>query len=1126
MWALGGAQRVEELRLALNTIMILPTDTRQLQLVKDEDFPRSIFISVAGIGTLPASEWSATSNLGVSTAFPGDLLQTPVCYGFRHGLTLEDDRSVWSLLDNKGDDLLEEVAALLKDRPELQYCPIVFCAHSLGGLIVKKCIVEALSRQMDFPELTRLMACFIHMAVPHSLSPDRHVWNQHALIVASQRVAKVSRKTTADEALNLSKLCAKYEQVATILPCVVLQETQPVLVKNGLFKTNMTMIVQSDSRGLPSAHRTLDVGATHFDICTRIPFQELRPVVDETVGFARGRIDRESSPSLTRSTLARSTIRANSESGDDGSSAYDTIYTSTGRSSRSTQASTSTSGSGLSASFRSLDFTPQRSDIILPCHMLAENDKDAKFVGRTDVLNQIEQYLLGDRSGDSAPHDLRSFGICGPGGIGKSQVAMEFGRTHTDVFDAIFWLDAEQLTTLLDGFSRIAVALGLIRENSADARDQVLVRELVQGWLANPVRSRSTADTTAQSLARWLLVFDNVESQDTLMEFWPSASSTGAILVTSRDTRATKMGIYPIKQGSMLPPLANEEAADLLLTLAWRKDDADEVVPSQELAQQLGGMPLAVVRMAGVAMAQDLSFTELRQRVEEESTHDDLFELSDHPLASQNNYDYSLSSVWKFEKLQHSTTMLNVISFVDPSSIPEAMITGSFEKIQIPGFPASRMSYQKSTSELQRHSLVKVDKTAKSLSMHRLIQDNARAKLLKDPTTMTAVFRAAVTMVKQFWPYSDNGVRHSTSRWRQCAAIAPHIERLHEHCSKAVPTLRAEWEENIDLADLLVELGWFLLETGLSSEALSFFKLVESRLERMLLSTIAPSDTETLRLRHVLGEVYNSVGGIAEETNDAETAIHYMLKYHEMLGHDPVLPGGTDQRLVVCYYDLALAYAMHGNYGEALVWCAKSTEAASFLRDPMTVKRARSLALVNRGMTYWLMGDNDNALQTLNQALREREELYGPNDRESMITGRILHSLGNVMRSIDESPLSFDYHQRALEHFRETVGDRHHRTGNSCYKVAEHLLEAGMAAEAKPLLDQAVKIFQGRVQLRADLGRVVMLQSEALVQLGEHVAAAGAQKQATELYKSLRGGLIKASVDRSAFDEYVHVWSR
>ena len=129
---------------------------------------------------------------------------------------------------------------------------------------------------------------------------------------------------------------------------------------------------------------------------------------------------------------------------------------------------------------------------------------------------------------------------------------------------------------------------------------------------------------------------------------------------------------------------------------------------------------------------------------------------------------------------------------------------------------------------------------------------------------------------------------------------------------------------------------------------------------------------------------------------------------------------------------------------------------AGKLTDSARIEVERALALTNLGSTLWLMQHLDEALACLQTTLKEREETPGHNGWQSMIkahmpkcyafrvhklpysTSRILHCLGNVRCNQDFLEASFEYHQRALLHFIESVGGSHHRTGNSCFKVAEH----------------------------------------------------------------------------------------
>jgi hypothetical protein len=98
------------------------------------------------------------------------------------------------------------------------------------------------------------------------------------------------------------------------------------------------------------------------------------------------------------------------------------------------------------------DSSSTKRDTLLPCHVipLAEN---RDFHRRKDVLQLIDEYLL-SVGGDSVEgKGLKTFALCGPGGMGKTQVANEYAITHTETYKAILWVHAETATTVIDEFS-------------------------------------------------------------------------------------------------------------------------------------------------------------------------------------------------------------------------------------------------------------------------------------------------------------------------------------------------------------------------------------------------------------------------------------------------------------------------------------------------------------------------------------------------------------------------------------------------------------------------------------------------------------------------------------------------
>jgi hypothetical protein len=337
------------------------------------------------------------------------------------------------------------------------------------------------------------------------------------------------------------------------------------------------------------------------------------------------------------------------------------------------------------------DFSLAKRDPCLPCYIFS-GAKNRDFYGREDVLDLIEEALTPFTQDGVAKKDMKTFALCGPGGMGKTQVANEYAVTHMDMYEAIFWVNAEVATTLADEFSQIAEGLGLVLEGTTDARDQIVTRELVKGWLAKPVRSYNRTNKDSEDEVAWLLVFDNVNNPDLIYEFWPLTGSTGSILITSRDSIA-KTPFYQISNGIDLPPLNSRDAANLLLKLTWRENDTEEQQLSFSVAEKLGCLPLALTQMAGVMVRQSLSFSDFLSRYEEEETHGILFSLSLEPSHKRTNYSFTLATVWALEKLQYSSGLLDVMAFLAPNGIPEKCLVGVVGRVQLPDYPKTVTAY-------------------------------------------------------------------------------------------------------------------------------------------------------------------------------------------------------------------------------------------------------------------------------------------------------------------------------------------------------------------------------------------------------------------------------------------------
>lgn len=74
----------------------------------------------------------------------------------------------------------------------------------------------------------------------------------------------------------------------------------------------------------------------------------------------------------------------------------------------------------------------------MPCYMRDPIRQNPNFVGRSDIIAQIDSVLLQDDATSTAASGLRSFSLCGFGGIGKTQIAIFYAFERQKLFDAIF----------------------------------------------------------------------------------------------------------------------------------------------------------------------------------------------------------------------------------------------------------------------------------------------------------------------------------------------------------------------------------------------------------------------------------------------------------------------------------------------------------------------------------------------------------------------------------------------------------------------------------------------------------------------------------------------------------------
>ena len=99
------------------------------------------------------------------------------------------------------------------------------------------------------------------------------------------------------------------------------------------------------------------------------------------------------------------------------------------------------------------------------------------FWGREQALHAVTQAL--DPEEKVTP--LRSFALYGMGGVGKTQIALQYAHRNREKYDAILWVMANTTISIGQSFTDIARTLGLVKSDE-EGKDAIGAILKVKNW--------------------------------------------------------------------------------------------------------------------------------------------------------------------------------------------------------------------------------------------------------------------------------------------------------------------------------------------------------------------------------------------------------------------------------------------------------------------------------------------------------------------------------------------------------------------------------------------------------------------------------------------------------------------
>jgi tetratricopeptide (TPR) repeat protein len=632
--------------------------------------------------------------------------------------------------------------------------------------------------------------------------------------------------------------------------------------------------------------------------------------------------------------------------------------------------------------------------------------RNAFFTGRSSVLEQLHEAFLARNSG------IFVQALNGLGGIGKTQIALEYTYRYAETYQAIFWVAADPQGDLLADFVSIAQFLGLPEK---DEPNQALIVAAIKRWL--------------QSHERWLLLFDNVEDV-TAVKAFISTAGKGHIIITTR-AQATGNIAIPCE----VEPMEMQEGARFLLQrvkLLFQDMPPDQVESEEraalEIARLFAGHPLALdqagayLEETGLRPSDYLSLYQQRQATLLSHRGDT---STDHPESVMTTFSLALESVERVRP--DAAELLRFCAFLHPDALPEELLMAGAIFFDPAYQDISRDPYELNAAlaALRKYSLVKRNPATKTVSVHRLVQDVLKTRMGEEQQRHWA--ESAVRTLSREFPDGQ------PDSWPVCQRYLPHARV----CMQLIEVWKMRFAEAVDL---LNRVGHYLFKRGAYVEA-------QLRYEQAL--ELLAGEEEQLLTAQVLSKL-GVLHIILSNYPQAESYLRRALNIRESMLEPthPELAQNLNDLAGVYHNQKRLAEA-EPLYQQALAIQEQSLEAD----DPVMIHTLNNLALLKYSQKEYAASEELNR-----RALAARESRLGA---EHVDTGQSLLNLAYVYRLQQKYSEAEPLFRRALAIYEGTYGPEHPQTAMALNGLGLLYNALGRYAESEPLFQRVWAIYEG-----------------------------------------------------------------
>ncbi|KAF8446937.1 P-loop containing nucleoside triphosphate hydrolase protein [Terfezia claveryi] len=526
--------------------------------------------------------------------------------------------------------------------------------------------------------------------------------------------------------------------------------------------------------------------------------------------------------------------------------------------------------------------------------------KSAEFVGREYLIESLKQNV------EEGKHTQNTIVLYGTGGMGKTQLALEYIHQHYRDYSSVFWINAASDQTTILGFTQIMQRL--IQHHAEVSEDYPQIGRLLgmagkldfNGCFAitEPSEAQYIVDAVKRWFAllenrNWLLVFDNLDNPELVdIEEYIPACNHGTVIITSR-RRDLQQG----RRGFEVQQMQPIEAIQLLLK-ACAMPKFDDLIPSEQttsstIAEELGYLPLALDQAgAYIHMAQ--------------------YSLGRYLKDYQTNASYLLSKGWKAGKQDRSVfatweISFNTIQQKSPEAAKLLLICGFLnnedisEELLKRGMNLETHVLEQSMRTLFSYSLAKRSSNNDSFSIHSLVHSWAKLRLESEPQKEIDIAREAFEVVVSGVDESNKG---RTEDWIFERRIMPHIDAVTKHMALYIGV------NKMNMLDGSRSLGDVYRRHGRQYEAMRWYRWALAGYEK----AFGVDHPGTLTTVNNMAEVFHNQG-------QYEKALEWYGR--ALAGREKTL-GVDHPGTLTTVNNMAEVFYNQGQYEKALEWYGRA----------------------------------------------------------------------------------------------------------------------------------------------------------------------------------------------------------